>query len=55
MKIAVAQMACACGLIDHNITRQVAAIRQAADAQVQALFFPELSLTGYPHIVGLRA
>lgn len=54
MKIAAAQIACACGLIGHNIARQVAAIHQAADAQVQAVFFPELSLTGYQPALAAR-
>lgn len=47
MKIAVAQLSPLRGSIDTNIKRHLRLIDIAVQEQIQAIFFPELSLTGY--------
>jgi len=47
MKISVAQIKPSKGCIEKNITVHLELIQLAIEAQVSALFFPELSITGY--------
>ncbi|MEM7799940.1 MAG: carbon-nitrogen hydrolase family protein, partial [Chloroflexota bacterium] len=47
MKIGMVQMQSLAGDIDANISKHFHIIAAAADAGADALFFPELSLTGY--------
>ena len=47
MKISVAQIKPFKGDIEKNITAHLKLIELAIEAQVSALFFPELSITGY--------
>ncbi len=47
MKIGIAQIQPRAGDLEYNIRRHIEAITQAAQEQADALFFSELSLTGY--------
>ena len=47
MKICIAQTRPIKGDIDQNIASHIKFIERAADLHASAIFFPELSLTGY--------
>ena len=47
MKICIAQTRPVKGDIDKNITSHIKFVERAADLNASAIFFPELSLTGY--------
>ena len=47
LHVAIAQISCDLGDLDANVARHAKWIREARDAGVQLLMFPELSLTGY--------
>ena len=47
LEVAVAQVRCDLGDVSSNAARHAARIREARDAGVRLLLFPELSLTGY--------
>lgn len=47
MKLAVAQIGIEAGNVQHNIAVHLSVAKQAAQAGVDYLVFPELSLTGY--------
>lgn len=51
MKIALAQLKSAKGDINENINRHLKLIEKSIENEVNAIFFPELSLTGYEPIL----
>ena len=47
MKICIAQIKAVKGDINQNIASHIKFVERAADLHASAIFFPELSLTGY--------
>ena len=47
MRVALVQMRCAKGKVDANLEAHATLIREAAGRGVQAICFPEMSITGY--------
>lgn len=47
MRIGLGQIDCTLGDIDHNLNTMQGVVREAREAEVDLLVFPELSVTGY--------
>jgi predicted amidohydrolase len=53
IRIALAQINCPVGDLEHNLEKHSQCIYRARDAGAQIICFPETSLTGYPNTKGL--